>query len=525
MKKWMLTLIAAICLLALPAFAGEAISSMEELSRPGIRVGISQGSAAEGIVQKQYPQAELVYFLDNSTAYLAVAQGKIDAYVFDVKQMRLALESGVSGVHLLEETLDETVRIAVGISPVSKIPDLQQKLNRFIGEIRADGTLDDMFQRWVMEGRETMPEIPAPEAPGLRLTVGTTGIVPPYSYYVGTERAGMDIELAYRFAAWLGADLEFRTYDYGSIIAAAAGGDVDCIMANLNVTPERAETLPFSDLLYEEKLGVMVRGEAPETAEAAEPAWKAYNGKHLGVMIGGILEQLSASFEKTFLREERWRLFLEGVKTTLLITLLSILFGTAAGFGVYMLCRNGNPLANRITRICIWLVQGTPMVVLLMILYYVVFGSLRISGAAVAVIGFTLTFGSAVFGLLKMGVGAVDPGQHEAACALGHSRLHAFFRIVLPQAIPHVMPAYQGEITGLIKATAIVGYIAVQDLTKMGDIVRSRTYEAFFPLIAITLIYFALEGLFSFAVRRIRLRIDPRRRKPEQILKGIRTGG
>ena len=213
------------------------------------------------------------------------------------------------------------------------------------------------------------------------------------------------------------------------------------------------------------------------------------------------------------------------MKTTLLITLLSILFGTAAGFGVYMLCRNGNLLANRITRICIWLVQGTPMVVLLMILYYVVFGSLRISGAAVAVIGFTLTFGSAVFSLLKMGVGAVDPGQYEAACALGHSRLHAFFRIVLPQAIPHVMPAYQGEITGLIKATAIVGYIAVQDLTKMGDIVRSRTYEAFFPLIAITLIYFALEGLFSFAGRRIRLRVDPRRRKPEQILKGIRTGG
>ena len=486
MKKWMLTLIAAICLLALPVFAGEAISSVEELSRPGIRVGISQGSAAEGIVQKHYPQAELVYFLDNSSAYLAVAQGKIDAYVFDVKQMRLALESGVSGVHLLDETLDETVRVAVGISPVSKIPDLQQKLNRFIGEI------------------------PAPEAPGLRLTVGTTGIVPPYSYYVGTERAGLDIELAYRFVAWLGADLEFRTYDYGSIIAAAAGGDVDCIMANLNVTPERAETLPFSDLLYEEKLGVMVRGEAPEMAEAGK---------------GSILEQLSASFEKTFLREERWRLFLEGVKTTLLITLLSILFGTAAGFGVYMLCRNGNPLANRITRICIWLVQGTPMVVLLMILYYVVFGSLRISGAAVAVIGFTLTFGSAVFSLLKMGVGAVDPGQYEAACALGHSRLHAFFRIVLPQAIPHVMPAYQGEITGLIKATAIVGYIAVQDLTKMGDIVRSRTYEAFFPLIAITLIYFALEGLFSFAGRRIRLRVDPRRRKPEQILKGIRTGG
>jgi len=168
-------------------------------------------------------------------------------------------------------------------------------------------------------------------------------------------------------------------------------------------------------------------------------------------------------------------------------------------------------------------VQGMPMVVLLMILYYVIFGSVAISGIAVAVIGFTLTFGAAVSGLIKMGVGTIDRGQYEAAYALGHSNAHTFFKIILPQAIPHVLPAYQGEIVGLIKATAIVGYIAVQDLTKMGDIVRSRTYEAFFPLIAVTVIYFVLEGLLSFGVSRIRLGIDPRKRSRERILKGVET--
>ena len=188
---------------------------------------------------------------------------------------------------------------------------------------------------------------------------------------------------------------------------------------------------------------------------------------------------------------------------------------------LFLLCRNGNPLANHVTRFCLWLVQGMPMVVLLMILYYIIFGSVAISGMFVAVIGFTLTFGAAVFGLLKMGVGAVDNGQYEAAYALGHSSRHTFFRIILPQAVPHVLPSYQGEIVGLIKSTAIVGYIAVQDLTKMGDIVRSRTYEAFFPLIAVTVIYFVLEGLFSFAVSRIRIHIDPKKRKRENILKGV----
>ena len=163
------------------------------------------------------------------------------------------------------------------------------------------------------------------------------------------------------------------------------------------------------------------------------------------------------------------------------------------------------------------------MVVLLMILYYIIFGSVEINGVLVAVIGFTLTFGASVFGLLKMGVGAVDRGQYEAAYALGHSNMHTFFEVILPQAIPHVMPAYKGEVVGLIKATAVVGYIAVQDLTKMGDIVRSRTYEAFFPLIAVTIIYFLLEGLLGFMVSRIHIRFDPKRRSPEQILKGVNT--
>ena len=1250
MIKRAIALLVVLLLIGSIACAEGEITSPAQLNAPGMTVGVAQGSAGERIVQEALPEAERMYFNDNPSAYLAVAQGKVDAYVYDISQMRVALESGVEGVHLLEETVGEPIRIAVGISPASKIPDLQGRLNQFIAEARADGTLDDMRRRWVLEGDETLPDIPAPENPSLHLTVGTSGIVPPYSYYVGTELSGYDIELARRFAAWLDADVQFKVYDYGAIIPACATGDVDCVMANLNITPERAEALPFSDVLYEEKLGVLVRGEdsapsgaytalsqldgrrigvqtgstfdeivletlpkaeisyfnsypdmaaaleankidgfpgdepvlrlmaseddkltvldetmdsfefgfvlpktaegekllgeinawldtvkasgeldevvskwttgaeadktlpdyasfpapngtltlategayapmnyfrgndvvgfeidlaarfceangyglkveamnfdgilpavqagkadfaaagititaeraesvnfsqpyytggtamivlkAQDTASAAQktgntytrldelngrrigvqtgtsfdkavserlpdseivylnskadlvnaltthkidaytvdepvvkfqvqetdaltyipeyldsfefgyvfpktdkgqqlcdqfneyisrikadgtlaeidrkwfslddstktladykafPAtngtlrmatealyepfsyildneivgydidiavhfceaygygleisdmnfdavlpsvktgkcdfgcagititaeraesvlfsepnytggtvlavlkggagqasaasavrWQDYNGKRLGVLTGTLMEaaaqeyfpdsehllfnsypdcatalltgkidayladepglksvhaeqpeidyihdritqnnysfafrkndpesaalceelnaflarswadgtmqelddiwfgtdeakkvvdmsdltgengtirvvttstdvpfsyikegknvgydidlvarfcrdrgyalelgdvdfagripaiesgkydfttdmnvtpereeqvlfsdptsyggivlavlssdltaggevksaaaeeatsasfldSIRASFQKTFIREERWRLFLDGVLTTLLITLLTILFGTLLGFALFMLCRNGNFIANGTTRFSMWLVQGMPLVVLLMILYYVVFGSVAISGIAVAVIGFTLTFGAAVFGLLKMGVGAVDNGQYEAAYALGYSNRRTFFKIILPQALPHVLPAYKGEIVGLIKATAIVGYIAVQDLTKMGDIVRSRTYEAFFPLIAVTVIYFVLEGLIGFLVSRIGVNFNPKRRKPADILKGVKT--
>ena len=109
----------------------------------------------------------------------------------------------------------------------------------------------------------------------------------------------------------------------------------------------------------------------------------------------------------------------------------------------------------------------------------------------------------------------------EAAYALGYTDLKAFFRHILPQAMPHFMPPFKSALINLIKATSIVGYIAVQDLTKAGDIIRSRTYEAFFPLIATAIIYFLLAGILVFAVNQIMKKLDPTKRREEDILKGV----
>ena len=125
-------------------------------------------------------------------------------------------------------------------------------------------------------------------------------------------------------------------------------------------------------------------------------------------------------------------------------------------------------------------------------------------------------------GILQTGVAAVDNGQTEAASALGCTPTQTFFRIILPQALPFMVGPYSGETIGLIKATSIVGYIAVLDLTKMGDLVRSRTYEAFFPLVAVMIIYFILEGLLGLIINAIAKRIDPRK-KTGTLLKGVQT--
>jgi len=192
---------------------------------------------------------------------------------------------------------------------------------------------------------------------------------------------------------------------------------------------------------------------------------------------------------------------------------------------LYMLARSANNAVSKITKVIAKIyskiVAGTPTLVILMILFYVVFGRANLSGVLVAIIGFILTFGSFVYGQLSLTVEAVDYGQTEAAYALGYNRNQTFFRIILPQAMKMFIPTYSGEIVGLIKATSVVGYIAVNDLTKMGDIIRGNTYEAFFPLIAVAIIYFIIIWIVTDLLGIAARKTEPKRRKDKNILKGV----
>lgn len=483
----------------------KTVTSLDQLSEPGIRIGVPGTIIEFDMLKRDYPEAEVIAYSDNPLGYQDVASGRIDVYIYERREMSLAIEHGTEGVRLLEGAY-HTNDVAVGISPVTGIPDLQGKLNTFIAELRADGTLDDMYSRWVINGEYDMPEIPAAKNPEYHLRIATAGTAMPYTYYVGTRLNGYDIELAYRFASWLGADVEFKVIDFGGIVAAAATGDVDCIMSDLYRTEENSKTIPFSDTLFTVEITGMVR-------DGGSPA----AGKSFG-------DSIAESFEKTFIRENRWQLFLNGIGTTLLITALSILFGTALGFGVFLLCRKGNPVANGLTHILVRLVTGLPTVVLLMVLYYIIFGGISISGTIVSVICFTLVFGASVYAMVKAGVSTVDRGQTEAACSLGFTDRKAFFDVVLPQALPYIMPLYREQIAALVKATSVVGYVAVQDLTKIGDIVRSRTFEAFFPLLAVAAVYFILADILTWLARRFEIHADPKRRTREKILKGVKAG-
>ena len=488
--------------------AAKEIASLDDLA--GTDIGVQTGMICDRLAQERIPGVQIKYYNSQTDALIALQSEKVAGWCCDEPVARYMTLSN-PGMTILEEQLAASDLAAV-FPKTEKGQDLRDRYSAFVDGLWADGTMNKIDAVWFStdEDQRTVLDYGAlPDTNGT-LHMAADATIPPFSFVKDGRVVGYDIDVAARFCQANGYRLEIEQMSFDSVLAAVQTGKCDFAASCITVTEERAESMLFSSPDYH---GGIVMTVMNTQAAAAVPEDSASGGG------------IAASFEKTFLREDRWKLFADGVLTTLLITVLSILSGTLLGFLTFMLCRNGNAIANGAARISMWLVQGMPMVVLLMILYYIVFGNVAISGTAVAVTGFTLTFGSAVFGLLKMGVGTIDRGQYEAAYALGYSSRRTFFRIILPQAVPHILPAYKGEIVGLIKATAIVGYIAVQDLTKMGDIVRSRTYEAFFPLIAVTVIYFLLEGLLAFAVGRIQIRTNPKRRKPETILKGIKTGG
>jgi len=482
----------------------------------GKKLGVIVGPIMENAAKQFFPDSEYLLFNGYPDCIAALLSKKIDGYLADEPEMK-STHAEQPEIDYIHERLTENDYCFAFRKNDPESAALCQELNDFLARSWENGTMKELDDIWFGTD-EDRKIVNMDDLTGINGTVRviTTATDMPYSYIKDEKNVGYDIDLVVRFCRDRGYALELGDVDFSGRIPAIESGKYD-FTTDMNVTPEREEQVLFSDPTSYGGVVLAVRSEDLAAAEVERGPDDEITSKK------PFLDSIRESFIKTFIRENRYKLFISGVLTTLQITLLSILFGTLIGFALFMLCRNGNPVANGITRLCMWLVQGMPMVVLLMVLYYVIFGSVSISGIIVAVIGFTFTFGSAVFGLLKMGVGAVDIGQYEAAYALGYSNRRTFFKIILPQALPHVLPAYRGEIVSLIKATAIVGYIAVQDLTKMGDIVRSRTYEAFFPLIAVTIIYFGLEELVGLLVSRITIGFNPKRRKAEKILKGVKT--
>lgn len=208
------------------------------------------------------------------------------------------------------------------------------------------------------------------------------------------------------------------------------------------------------------------------------------------------MNEFLISFNKTFIVDARYQLFLTGIKNTILIAFFATLIGIAIGLLVAIIrysAKNNKKLfvLDLICNLYVSLIRGTPVVVQLLIMYYIIFTGID-STVFIAIMTFGINSGAYVAEIARAGIESVDKGQMEAGLSLGLNSNKTMFFIIMPQAIKNILPALGNEFIALLKETSVAGFIPVIDLTNAGNLVRSRTYEPFFSLYTIALCYLVM---------------------------------
>lgn len=223
---------------------------------------------------------------------------------------------------------------------------------------------------------------------------------------------------------------------------------------------------------------------------------------------------LKERFIFNFIEDNRWKYLWDGLGATLKITFFSLIIGVVIGVFIAIIRstyeKNGKEMRMGLGKVVLWIlnliskvyltvIRGTPVVVQLMIMYFVIMAS-STNKILVATLAFGMNSGAYVAEIFRSGIMSIDQGQFEAGRSLGFNFVQTMQYIIIPQAFKNVLPALANEFIVLLKETSVSGYVALHDLTKGGDIIRSRTYDAFPPLLGVAAIYLAMVMFFTYLV-------------------------
>lgn len=232
--------------------------------------------------------------------------------------------------------------------------------------------------------------------------------------------------------------------------------------------------------------------------------------------------ELQAKFIEDFIVDQRYLYIFDGLKTTLLVTFMALIIGLVLGavvaiirttysqlkeekrkgFGGFLL-----KIADTICRIYLTVIRGTPVLVQLLLMYFVILSSPVYTKVFVAIITFGVNSGAYVAEIFRSGILSIDKGQMEAGRSLGLGYLDTMVQIIMPQAIKNCLPSMVNEIISLLKETSICGYIGLSELTRAGDIIRGVTFDAFLPLLVVGAIYLIIVMFFTWVLGKLERRL------------------
>ncbi|MBQ3144446.1 MAG: ABC transporter substrate-binding protein/permease [Akkermansia sp.] len=321
-------------------------------------------------------------------------------------------------------------------------------------------------------------------------------------------------------------------------VAALAAGKLDAVVLdsapakehvsgnpNLHILPEALTTEEYAMAISKGRPELLAMFNRTLEAMAAdgtlaritETYMNAAPEKETAGENAGLWNRICTAFYTNFVKDDRWSYLVNGFVVTIEISLAAVALGVILGFLVAVI-RSTHDMTGRfrvLNVLChayLTVIRGTPVVVQLLIIYFVIFGSVDVSKVLVAIVAFGVNSGAYVAEIIRSGIMSVDRGQMEAGRSLGLSYGCTMRSVILPQALKNVLPALGNEFIVLLKETSVCGYIALQDLTKGGDIIRSQTYDAFLPLLAVALIYLILVVCLSWLLKKFELRLKKNER-------------
>lgn len=463
-----------------------AISCEEDIS--GLKVGVVTGSCYDMDLSAR-GDVQVFRFNTETDQANAIMRGQVDVGVHDEvvfspdKLKDMGLKVAFKG--------KESYPAAFGFRKTEK--ELLSAYNEFFAQAVEKGIVDSLSNVWLdCDGDYPDPlHVYSNKGTGKPIVVGTAGGVAPVSFRIDRDWFGIESELMYLFGEYLDRPVVFKSLATTSIMMSLQTGDIDIMMGCVFVTEERLQRFDFSTPYHYYHCSYFVRDE---------------NAGHAG---GSLWQKLKDGIQQNLIVEDRWRFITDGLWETIKITLLSILLGSILGIGLCFMSGSRRKWIKQTASLYGAFMQRIPMLVLLLIMFYVVFGGAGIGASNIAVIAFGLNFAASAGGVFRTALDSVPFGQTEAGLALGFTRFQTFANIVLPQAVKKGLPLYTGQCVALLKGTSIVGYIAIHDLTRASDLIRSRTFDALLPLLVVTILYFLLAWLIAWLLKLI---FKPKRR-------------
>ena len=463
------------------------------------KMGCMSGSIYDVTIKEKLGNSDIDYYNSRSELIMGLQSKKIEGYLAD-KPVAIVCCQENESIKYLDEALEH---VDYGFCFSKNASNIRLQFNEFLKKISDNGQLSKLQEKWINENAIEQ-KIDNIELTGENGTIKacTTPDAAPFSFFKNGKYEGYEVELINLFAKEYGYNVQIDSVSFDAIISAISSNKYDMAFNGIYITEERKMSVDFSDPVCSSSVVAVVRsGEETKTS---------------------FIESLKNKFYTTFVEEDRYKIILNGIKTTLIITVASLVIGTACGFVAFLLSRKTRKWLTKLFDTIAYIVDGLPVVVLLMVLFYIIFAQSSLNGTMISILGFSLIICCSVYGMLKTGVGAIDKGQFEGALALGYTDNQTLFKFILPQALRIIMPSYRGEIVSLIKSSSVVGYVTVEDLTRASDLIRSRTYDAFFPLIITAIIYFILAWLITKIVNKIQIKYLPSEKSKKEILKSLK---